>query len=133
MNKRYYYYSRNVKVFLLKLIPKGTPVSWQDCDRWRTKWITSFQDDDTKHRQAGRQTQTLSTFCHCSLNVPAYVHICACINANASGEIMPWGLSCPRSVGNAAQLSQVQIPGTTADGQAEGETVDHMQLSAAIL
>lgn len=102
----------------------GTPMSWQDWDQWRTKWITSFQDDDTEHRQAGRQTQTLSTYCHCLLNVPAPVHICVCINANASGEIMPWGLSCPRSVGTSLSFHRYRSLGQRqTDRQSERQSI----------
>lgn len=110
----------------------------RDWDRWRTKWKTkwktSFWDDDTEHRQAGRQTQTLSSYCHFLVNVPVHLCICVCVHLckcelwdNAVWVVVP------TQCGNIARLSQVQLPGTRTDRQADGETVDHKQLSAAVL
>lgn len=106
----------------------------QDWDRWRTKWKRSFWDDDTEHRHAGRQTQTLSTYCHCLANVPVYLCICVCAHLwkCRQWDNAVWAV-VPTQCGNIARLSQVQIPGTRTDRQADGETVDHKQLSAAVL
>lgn len=108
-----------------------------DWDRWRTKWKTSFWDDDTEDRQAGRQTQTLSTYWHCLVNVPVllciWLCVCTCVYANASGEIILCGLLYPRSVGTSLSFHRYRSPGTRKDRQADGETADHKQLSAEVL
>lgn len=56
------------------------------------------------------------------------VHLCKC----EQWDNAVWAV-LPTQCGNTAQLSQVQIPGTRMDRQADGETVDHKQLSAAVL
>lgn len=86
-------------------------------------------------KQAGRQTQTLSTYRHCSVNVPVYLCVCVCVRvyANAGDEIIPCGLSCPRSVGTSLGFHRYRSPGTRTDRQADGETVDHKRLSAEVL
>lgn len=60
--------------------------------------------------------------------------MCACVYANASGEIILCGLlPCPRSVGTSLSFHRYRSPGTRTDRQADGETVVHKQLSAEVL
>lgn len=105
-----------------------------DWDRWRTKWKTSFWDDDREDRHASRQTQTLSTYWHCLVSVSACSSMCLCVRL-CKCEL--WDNSvwvmCPRSVGTLLGFHRYRSPGTTTDRQADGETVDHKQLSAEVL
>lgn len=94
----------------------------------RTKWKTSFWEDDREDREAGRPTQTLSTYWHCMVNVPVCLCVCVRIYANVSSEIILRGLLCPRSVGTSLGFHRYRSPGTRTDRQADGETVDHKGL-----
>lgn len=62
--------------------------------------------------------------------------VCVCTRAYAnaaSGEIILRGPACPRSVGTSLGFHRYRSPGTRTDRQADGETVDHKQLSAEVL
>lgn len=104
-----------------------------DWNWWRTKWKISFLDDDTEDRQAGRlrRSQPIDTAWLMYLCIS--VSVCVYIYANASGEIILCGLLCPRSVGTSLSFHRYRSPGMRTDRQADGETVDHKQLSAEVL
>ncbi len=86
-----------------------------------------------RDKQAGRlrQSQPIDTALLMYLHISACV--CACVYANVSGEIIPCGMLCPRSVGTSLGFHRYRSPGTRTDRQADGETVDHKQLSAEVL
>lgn len=103
----------------------------EDWERWRTKWKTSFVDDDREDRQVGRQTQTLWTsWCTAWLMylcVCACVWLCAsaCIYANASGEIILRGHTT-----HAVREHRLAFTGT--DPQGRGQIDRQMERQAVI-
>ena len=86
-------------------------------------------------KQAGRlrRSQPIDTAWLMYLCFYAYGCVCACVYANASGEIILCGLLYPRSVGTSLGFHRYRSPGTRTDRQADGETADHEQLSAEVL
>lgn len=85
-----------------------------------------------QRRPISRQTQTLTTYWLCLVNVPALISVCAWVYANVNSEIILCRLLRPRNVGTSLSFHRYRSPGTRTDRRADGETADHKQLSAEV-